>query len=123
MSQISVEALGHTFHIMPGVEYSLGTDDTFAIKWQDRSITTYRITGDTGMMEYFTEIIPAEECTADLSTFTPFFPQNEPEYDGYVDDWREDDMTDIEADADTLKSCGMGTDEDYGCFGSNEEMW
>lgn len=25
-----------------------------------------------------------------------------------------DDMTDVEADADTLRSCGWGTDEDYG---------
>lgn len=25
-----------------------------------------------------------------------------------------DGMTDVEADADTLKSCGWGTDEDYG---------
>ena len=33
----------------------------------------------------------------------------------------EDNMTDIEADADTLKSAGMGTDEDYGYFGNNEQ--
>ena len=26
------------------------------------------------------------------------------------------DMTDVEADADTLRSAGMGTDEDYGMF-------
>lgn len=29
----------------------------------------------------------------------------------------EDGMTDMEADADTLRSCGWGTDEDYGYFG------
>jgi len=29
------------------------------------------------------------------------------------------DMTDVEADADTLRSAGMGTDEDYGDFGDN----
>jgi hypothetical protein len=29
----------------------------------------------------------------------------------------EDSMTDVEADADTLASAGMGTDEDYGCYG------
>lgn len=28
----------------------------------------------------------------------------------------EDRLTDVEADADTLRSAGMGTDEDYGCF-------
>jgi len=31
-----------------------------------------------------------------------------------------DDMTDVEADADTLKSAGWGTDEDYGYFGEEE---
>ena len=30
---------------------------------------------------------------------------------------REDGMTDVEADADTLASAGYGTDEDYGYFG------
>jgi hypothetical protein len=30
------------------------------------------------------------------------------------DDW---DMTDVEADADTLASAGWGTDEDYGWYG------
>ena len=32
-----------------------------------------------------------------------------------------DGMTDIEADADTLRNAGMGTDEDYGFFGYPEE--
>ena len=31
------------------------------------------------------------------------------------------DMTDVEADADTLKSAGYGTDEDYGFFGDDNE--
>ena len=30
----------------------------------------------------------------------------------------DDSMTDAEADADTLKSAGMGTDEDYGYYGN-----
>jgi hypothetical protein len=42
---------------------------------------------------------------------------NEPDY--YYDD-EPDDMTDVEADADTLKNCGWGTDEDYGHFGPDE---
>lgn len=29
------------------------------------------------------------------------------------------DMTDVEADADTLKSAGWGTDEDYGYYGED----
>lgn len=32
-----------------------------------------------------------------------------------------DGMTDVEADADTLASAGMGTDEDYGFFGDENE--
>ncbi len=32
------------------------------------------------------------------------------------DDMDDDGMTDAEADADTLASAGMGTDEDYGCY-------
>lgn len=32
----------------------------------------------------------------------------------------EDPFTDAEADADTLKSAGMGTDEDYGNFGDQD---
>jgi len=38
---------------------------------------------------------------------------DEPSHDG-------DTMTDVEADADTLASAGMGTDEDYGYFGGDE---
>ncbi len=36
-----------------------------------------------------------------------------------LQEWREpeDDMSDVEADADTLASAGMGTDEDYGDYG------
>jgi hypothetical protein len=40
--------------------------------------------------------------------------ENSPsEYDG-------DNMTDVEADADTLASAGYGTDEDYGYFGGDD---
>jgi hypothetical protein len=36
-------------------------------------------------------------------------------------DFEDDGMSDVEADADTLKSCGWGTDEDYGYFGDNDD--
>lgn len=39
----------------------------------------------------------------------------EPEYDE-----PEDNYSDVEADADTLASAGMGTDEDYGYYGGDE---
>ena len=36
--------------------------------------------------------------------------------------YAEDNFTDAEADADTLASAGMGTDEDYGMFDSGDEF-
>jgi hypothetical protein len=44
------------------------------------------------------------------------FGVGDDEDDGFDDDWPEDSYSDAEADADTLASAGMGTDEDYGCF-------
>jgi hypothetical protein len=45
--------------------------------------------------------------------------------EGRIDDYDSRDhddegyqMSDVEADADTLASAGYGTDEDYGCYGS-----
>lgn len=35
----------------------------------------------------------------------------------------EDNYTDVEADADTLASCGWGTDEDYGYYGDGEDSF
>jgi hypothetical protein len=35
----------------------------------------------------------------------------------------EDRMTDAEADADTLRSCGWGMDEDYGHYGDFDAPW
>jgi len=41
-----------------------------------------------------------------------------------LDEWMQNDegyqMSDVEADADALASCGWGTDEDYGCYGGDE---
>lgn len=39
----------------------------------------------------------------------------DPEWEG-----PEDNMSDVEADADTLRSCGWGTDEDYDLGGTYE---
>ncbi len=120
--RIQTEALGHTFNIMPGDAYSLGDDGTFALRWNDNSICTYRIVVGLEDMSYDVERIPAEECTADLSNFTPFFTEGmgEEEEDDY-DDWDDSDgLSDAEADAMTLASAGWGTDEDYGYFGGDE---
>ena len=42
------------------------------------------------------------------------------EEDNY-DDYCEDYMSDVDADADTFKSCGWGVDEDYNYYGGNDE--
>jgi hypothetical protein len=34
----------------------------------------------------------------------------------------EDGLSDVEADADTLASAGMGTDEDYGYYGESDDF-
>jgi hypothetical protein len=34
-----------------------------------------------------------------------------------------ENMTDVEADADTLASAGFGTDEDYGYYGGDDDGW
>jgi hypothetical protein len=44
------------------------------------------------------------------------------QHGGEYDDEPGDNMTDVEADADTLASAGWGSDEDYGDFGGHEEF-
>ena len=44
---------------------------------------------------------------------------DEAEFDDAFDEGFQ--MSDAEADADTLASAGWGTDEDYGYFGENDE--
>lgn len=47
-----------------------------------------------------------------------FAHRNDIPVDDDGEDFDDDDgMTDAEADADTLRGAGMGTDEDYGFFG------
>lgn len=48
------------------------------------------------------------------------YPEDYEEYEDYEPDEPSDGMTDVEADADTLRSAGMGTDEDYGYYGEND---
>jgi hypothetical protein len=46
----------------------------------------------------------------------PHFMFDAPDDEEEIYDEPDDGMTDVEADADTLASAGMGTDEDYGVF-------
>ena len=45
----------------------------------------------------------------DSECFSVDFPEPEEEYEPY-------EMSDMEADCDTLAGAGFGTDEDYGCY-------
>ena len=45
------------------------------------------------------------------------------EFDQGWDEAKEDNYTDVEADADTLASAGWGTDEDYGYYDDYSGEW
>lgn len=49
--------------------------------------------------------------------------QDMSECDGDTDDTGCYDMSDVDADADTLKSAGYGTNEDYGGFDDGGDFW
>jgi hypothetical protein len=57
--------------------------------------------------------IDADAIQATIDELVEQFPEICIEYPN-GDDEIGDGMTDVEADADTLRSAGMGTDEDYG---------
>lgn len=66
------------------------------------------------------------ECAEDLYVEgqeyndSPSYPEDKGQLDNDdVYQSYEDHMTDAEADADTLASCGWGTDEDYGYYGDD----
>lgn len=72
------------------------------VYWEDVGIGSYEFWGAKGCdtrIEYF-----CAECDEPADGFEP-----EPDYPD-EDPFRDD----VEADADTLKSAGYGTDEDYG---------
>ena len=47
-----------------------------------------------------------------------FYMEHPSAMDG--DDYPDDSWDDVDADADTLASAGMGTDEDYGYYGDED---
>ena len=59
---------------------------------------------------------PRSEQPFDDFDIGPQCDEFEPPYDGAD----EDGLTDVEADAMTLASAGMGTDEDYGFYGEED---
>lgn len=57
-----------------------------------------------------------EDETTPPEIFEEDFNEDYEEED-FFDDEREDNFRDdVEADADVLRNCGWGTDEDYGCY-------
>jgi hypothetical protein len=88
---------------------------------------------DIDMLDYLPETLPYEllEKIREVNTCsnidTPVSVWLDPKgyytvevYNVEPEDYPEDNMTDVEADADTFASAGWGTDEDYGCFGGEE---
>ena len=85
-------------------------------------------------MPQIEEMLPEGECD-DMLAYESQFGEQQPEQDqqpqqpddmpvmldeAFPDRFASDepiDMTDVEADADTLASAGWGTDEDYGHYG------
>ena len=49
-----------------------------------------------------------------------WYDESEAEAAAWLDD---DGFSDWEADADTLRMAGMGTDEDYGLIGGDSDLW
>jgi len=58
-----------------------------------------------------------EECLDMVNSYDP----SDCSENGVWDE-PEDNMSDVEADADTLRSCGWGTDEDYGYDGMDYDF-
>jgi len=60
-------------------------------------------------------------CGCDDNVFDDF--DTEIQSDECVPEDFKDTMSDVEADADTLRSAGMGTDEDYGSYDWAPDEW
>lgn len=59
-----------------------------------------------------------DDCGCRCDDCKSCFPDDNDDIDNMEYDIEADDgMTDVEADADTLRSAGYGTDEDYGFYG------
>lgn len=67
-------------------------------------------------MPQIEEVLPEGECQDVLEYESQFGDEDR---DCMLDEPH--DMTDVEADADTLASAGWGTDEDYGYYGGYED--
>jgi len=89
-------------------EYQMGELEDAYLEYGDEPHSTHRI----NIAEY--ENAPDEKAKRELwkwKSKEEFFGlPNESDNDDY-----EDNLSDIDADAMTLASAGMGTDEDYGC--------
>lgn len=62
----------------------------------------------------------SEDDVRDFAQRNDLLPPDDETGEDVEPDYDNDGMTDAEADADTLRMCGFGTDEDYGCFSGDE---
>lgn len=67
--------------------------------------------------EFFEEVRCPDCGSLDIVAAADIVVDEDDEIDDMSSDDFEDDMSAVEADADTFKSIGWGTDEDYGYFG------
>jgi len=68
-----------------------------------------------------TYLIDPEEVAQEDAIWVDEIPTIEAE--PVEDDEIGDGMSDVEADADTLRSAGWGTDEDYGYYGEDDDHY
>lgn len=83
---------------------------------------TYRWNGEVGVEVLDGKVVVDHFTLGGYEATYSDFIAGIVKWDDYMNDWRqygdtEDTLSDVEADAMTLASAGMGTDEDYGYFG------
>ena len=69
------------------------------------------------------QTIDASDYYAQWESEEPGLFTEDAEFDQGWDEAKEDNYTDVEADADTLASAGWGTDEDYGYYDDYSGEW
>ena len=92
-----------------GVDRVKTITESFCVSCDSKDNNAASFRDDLSRKEYAISGL-CQSCQDDI------FGVGEPDDDEWADDEPEDPYSDAEADADTLASAGMGTDEDYGCF-------
>jgi hypothetical protein len=80
-----------------------------------RALLAYTANGADGCLTICTDLVAEIDNQQSTNEGSFTYGEQDDDLDNY-----EDNMTDAEADADTLASAGWGTDEDYGYHGGDE---